>query len=587
MLTLEETIQLILKNRTDLDRKAVMEMIEQKRQQMGPELVNEESAAMIVARDLGIDLHQITARPRMKIEDITEGSRSVTLTAKVVGVDTVREFSRSGGGTGRVASITVADDTGRIRVVLWDETTRLVSDGLVTVGSWVQIRNAYVKQGLRGALELNIGRMGGIRALEDYEIEELDIEVADAETVKLGELRENMYDVVVVFAVQRVFGLSTFTRKSDGSEGKVLSLIGADETGSARIVFWDDQAEQMRDVEEGEVIRLSGAYTRKGRYGDIEVHAGRSSRIDRGLDQKIEAVETPSAKFQEMGLQPIKSLSIEMRDVDIEGKVLKIFPATTFQRENGEGRVQNILVTDGTGTVRVTFWNDDVDKVKDLHEGDIIRIRHGYIKEGFRGGVDFQVGRRAEIEINPRGTGLENLDLSQVDLVPTTLGNRVQIAKIDESMEGKSVEISGLIMTVSRRSPIYAACPNCKKKVEEDAQGYTCPVCGPVPQPEYRMLYKVTIDDGTSSIPVTLFGQTAEELLGMTAAEAHELITRSGKESEPFDRNSHRMLGVRVAVRGRVTRFRDSLEIAASSLAFPDIIREIERERERIGQLMR
>ncbi len=586
MLTLEQTIELILKHRPELDRKEVIKLIQDKREQMGPDLVNEESAAMIVARDLGIDLQQLSPRPRMKIEEITEGTRSVTLTAKVVGIDTVREFSRDQGGTGKVTSITIADDTGRIRVVLWDEMTKAVSEGAVSIGSWVQIRSAYVKKGLRDALELHLGRMGGLKVLDEYEVKDLDIEVVADESIKIKDLQEGMYDVTVKFSVQRVFGLSTFTRKSDGAEGKVLSLIGADETGSTRIVFWDGHAEQMQDAREGEVVLLTGAYTKKGRYGDVEVHAGRTSTIERNLDDTIDVAVSAAPTVEEMGMQPIAELTTSMRDVDIEGKVFKIFPPNTFQRDGREGRVQNIVVTDGTGTVRVTFWNDDVDKIKELQEGDVIRIKHGYIKEGYRGGVEYQVGRRAEIEINPEGTGLKDLDVSQMTFSPASGASSVFIESIGPDTEGKNVEVGGLIMAVTRRSPVYPACPNCRKKLEEEGGSFKCAVCGDVQTPEYRMLYKITLDDGTGSIPVTLFGEAGEELLGMTAAEAQEMISKTGNPTEPFDKNAHRVLGARIVVKGRVTRFRDSIEIAASTIAFPDITAEIDKERKRVEALM-
>jgi len=153
-------------------------------------------------------------------------------------------------------------------------------------------------------------------------------------------------------------------------------------------------------------------------------------------------------------------------------------------------------------------------------------------------------------------------------------------------MEGKNVEVGGLIMGVSRRSPIYAACPNCRKKLEEAADGFRCPVCGSIPTPEYRMLYKVTLDDGSGTIPVTLFGSSAEQLIGITAQEAHEMIERSGNPTEPFDRNAHRILGTRIVIQGRVTKFRDTLEIAASSLLFPELSDEIQRERRHIESLM-
>ncbi|MHA1480102.1 MAG: hypothetical protein ACTSQZ_01590, partial [Candidatus Thorarchaeota archaeon] len=258
MLTLEETIEMILKHSSEYDRKDIMQMIEEKRQELGPEVVNEESAAMIVARELGIDLQQVSPRGRVKISDITEEkiNKTIALTAKIVNIGTVNTFSRKDGGEGKVSSIMLADDSGQIRVALWDEKTKIVSEDSeesVEVGNIVQIRGAYVKKGFRDALELNLGRMGHIRILSDYELDDVDFDVSSSEAQKISDLEEKMYDVTLTVKVQRVFSLSTFSKK-DGTEGKVLSMIVADETGSTRFVCWDSFAEEMQDVEEDEVI---------------------------------------------------------------------------------------------------------------------------------------------------------------------------------------------------------------------------------------------------------------------------------------------------------------------------------------------
>ena len=83
VLTLEETIELILKH-TEHQRDEVLKMIEEKRQELGPEVVNEESAAMIIARELGIDLRQVSAKARIRIEDITESTGRAPLTSVVL-----------------------------------------------------------------------------------------------------------------------------------------------------------------------------------------------------------------------------------------------------------------------------------------------------------------------------------------------------------------------------------------------------------------------------------------------------------------------------------------------------------------------
>jgi replication factor A1 len=676
-------------------------MIEEKRQELGPEVVNDESAAMIVARELGIDLHQLSAKPRMRIEDISESTRSVALTAKVINVGPVRTFTRKGeGGEGRVGSLVIADKTGQIRVALWDEVTKALSDDSdesIKIDDVIQLRGGYVRKGRGEEMEVHMGRMSGIKRLDEHDLEDLEIDIGEPPSKRIDDLQEREFNITLLAKVMRVFPLSTFTRKTDGTEGKVLSLIVADETGNTRLVFWDKDAEEMENTAEGEVIRVRGGNTKMGRYGNIEVHVGRSAQIERGLDIKIDTAEDmPGAGAPTpVGKKQIGEITTQMRDVDLEGKVVRIFPVNTFDRDGGEGRVQNIIIADESAQIRLTFWNEDVDKIKDLKEGNVIRVAHAYAKEGFRGGVETHVGRRAEIKINPRGSPLKKLDLSnlaslpslgtpgpvgkkligeittemgdvdlegkvvrifpvntfdrdggegrvqniiiadesaqirltfwnedvdkikdlqeedvvsvthayakegfrggvevhigrkaeieinpkgspleQLDLSDLSLESKsqaagfVRIGEIDENSEGKSVEVSGIVMGATQASPVYPACPSCRKKVVEEGGRFTCSVCGDVREPEYRMLYKITVDDGSASIRATLFGETGEELLGMTAEEAHELIIKSGNRLEPLERNSDRMLGRYISVRGRVSKFRDSIEITASGLAF-------------------
>jgi replication factor A1 len=592
LLTLEETIELILKHRSEYDRKDILKMIEEKREELGREVINDESAAMIVARELGVDLHQISSKARQRIEDITETTRNVALTAKVANIGTVRTFSRKdGGGEGKVASILVSDDTGSIRVVLWDDMTNILSqesEDTISIDDIIQISGAYVKKGLGDALELNLGRMANIRVLKDYEIEELGMDFSDTTgEQKISELSDGLFNISIKVKIQRVYRLSTFTRKSDGSEGRVLSIVGADESGSVRIVFWDDKASEMENAEDGEVIHLRGVNTRMNRDGtEVEVHVGRAASIERDIEEDIDAVEVaPSGGGSEpLGMKAIADLTTGMWDVDIEGKVVTLYDVNTFtSRDGSEGRVRNIIIADESGKTRVTFWNDDVDKIDELEEEHIIRIRHGYVKEGYRGGVEFHVGRKAEIDINPKGSKLKKLDVSQISTQPIVKASRMLIEEIDDNMEGKSVEVCGIVVNLSQSMPpIYQACPSCSKKLEEVDGGYECKTCNEVKKPEPKMLYKITLDDGSGSIRVTLFGKVGEELLQMTAEEANEMIKKTGKSDQPYIENGDKVVGRYIAVYGRVKKFRDSFDLSASGFEFADPVREIKRMKEEI-----
>ena len=588
MLTLEETIQLILDNQSEFDRSDILKMIQEKREELGPEIVNDESAAMIIARELGIDLQQISGKGRLQIKEITEETRNVSIIVKVVSIGEVRTFSRQDGTEGKVVNLTVADENDRIRLVLWDEKTQAITDGALEPGTVIQIRGGYVKKGLGDSLEINLGRTGYINPLDDYEMEDLDIDLSEAEIVKIEDLKDRMFNIAVKVKVGNVYPLSTFTRKSDGSEGKVLSVQASDDTGSTRIVFWDDRAELMQDVKVGEVISVSGANSREGRYGDIEVHAGRAATVQRGLAEKIDAVPIETmASAEPVGMKTIAELTTDMRDVDVEGKVVSVYEVRTFDRDGKEGRVQNVSIADETGRIRVTFWNDDVDKIKGLKEEDIIRICHGYCKEGYQGGIEYQVGSKAEIEVNPKKSKLKSLDISELAEKPPRQYGRVMISEITDEAEGQSVEVSGIVVKVPQFSPVYLSCPNsnCMKKVQEDNGKYLCPSCGEVKNPEPRMLYKVTLDDGSGTIRVTLFGNAGEKLLQMTATEAQKIIEKSGDPKAPFDENSDKMLGRYVVINGKVTKYRDSLDISAAGLDFVDPEKEILRMKGQIDEL--
>jgi replication factor A1 len=592
LLTLEETIELILKHRSDYERSDILTMIQEKRQELGPEVINDESAAMIVARELGVDLYRVAPSARQRIKDITESTRNVSALVGVIdNISAVRTFQKSDGGEGKVASIVLRDETGNIRVVMWDEMTRAISEDVLSLGSVVQVRGAYVKMGLGDTIELNIGRQGTIQPMEDDEIEELGIDInaqPPSEEMKVNELQDRLFNITVKVKIQRVFSLSSFTRKRDNSEGKVLSMIVADGTGSTRLVCWDNKAEEMKDAQPDEVIRIVGASTKQTRDGtDIEIHVGNAAKIERKLKEKMKTVATSASTTggsPPLGMKSIADLTTEMWDVDIEGKVVTVYDVKVFTKKDGnDGKVQNLVIADQTGKIRVTFWGDDVDKIAKIKENDIIRIAHGYIKEGFRGGLEFTVGRKAEIVLNPKDSRLKQVDLSEISFEPVPIqASRVLIGEIDDATEGKNIEICGIIVGIGQTGVIYQACPTCNKKLDKTDSGYSCKSCGSVKNPEPRMLYKITVDDGSGSIRATLFGNVGEKLIGMTAQEADKIISKSGKEDEPLRLTSDKILGRYIAMYGRVKKFRDSLDVSVNGFEFADPVQEIKRLKETI-----
>jgi len=80
--------------------------------------------------------------------------RRIDIEVKVVEIGDIREVVTRDGTTHRVATATVSDDSGDIKMSLWDEHTDQVK-----VGDQIRIENGYTTS-FRNETQLNVGRYG-------------------------------------------------------------------------------------------------------------------------------------------------------------------------------------------------------------------------------------------------------------------------------------------------------------------------------------------------------------------------------------------------------------------------------------------
>jgi len=96
----------------------------------------------------------------MKIKELRDGMRRVDVTAKVLEISEPREVqSRYSGESFRVADAIIGDETGTIKLVLWNEQIDRVN-----VNDTVRIENGYTRS-FRGEVQLNVGRYGKLSLL--------------------------------------------------------------------------------------------------------------------------------------------------------------------------------------------------------------------------------------------------------------------------------------------------------------------------------------------------------------------------------------------------------------------------------------
>ncbi|RLI37869.1 DNA-binding protein [Candidatus Bathyarchaeota archaeon] len=96
----------------------------------------------------------------MKISELRDGMRRVNVVAKVLDISEPREvYSRFSGTAHRVATATISDESGTIKLTLWNDQIDKVK-----VNDTVSIENGYIKS-FRGEIQLNVGRYGKLSVL--------------------------------------------------------------------------------------------------------------------------------------------------------------------------------------------------------------------------------------------------------------------------------------------------------------------------------------------------------------------------------------------------------------------------------------
>src|SRR3989338_1667093 len=108
------------------------------------DLISKEGAAHIIANELNVKLFDImSASKSLKVNQVQAGLNSVNLLAKILNINEIKTFQKES-RQGRIGSLFVGDETGTIRIVIWDETLiSLIKD--MKQGDIIKINNAYSK----------------------------------------------------------------------------------------------------------------------------------------------------------------------------------------------------------------------------------------------------------------------------------------------------------------------------------------------------------------------------------------------------------------------------------------------------------
>ncbi len=91
----------------------------------------------------------------------------------------------------------------------------------------------------------------------------------------------------------------------------------------------------------------------------------------------------------------IKDLKPKQGNVDIIVDVVDVGIPREFEKFGKPGKVATAIAKDETGDIKLTLWNEDIDKVK---AGDKIHLMNGYVNE-WQGEMQLTTGRLGKIEV--------------------------------------------------------------------------------------------------------------------------------------------------------------------------------------------
>ncbi len=276
----------------DIERK-----VEAKRAKLSG-LVSKEGAAQIVAAELGINFEN----EHMKLSEIVEGMKKANSIVQVIDVYPVRAYSKNG-REGKVANLLVGDETGNVRMVLWDVNhIGLVEKGEIEKGDVLDVTNASVRNG-----ELHLSsfsdikksnqKINGVISSKQYSMKKL-------KDAKPGE-RVIIRGVIVQSFEPRYFEVCPECGKKvsegackvhgavSGVKRALLNIVIDDGTESVRAVLFGDQILQLGFSEE-EIMNLELFNSKKDSIlGEERVFSGtiRTNQLYNTQEFAIEKAE--------------------------------------------------------------------------------------------------------------------------------------------------------------------------------------------------------------------------------------------------------------------------------------------------------
>ena len=266
----------LLQQRPELKREDVLRRVDEKKKTVGAGYLTEQGALFLVAGEMGVSLRKEDLASDLTIKDIYIGANDVTVVARVLAVYPESSYNKKDGGKGKYRRLVLFDGRNSVRLTVWEEGLEPLAELGLGVDVPVRVANAYVKQGLDGKPNLNLGKRGRVELLAD---EKLVAKLPSITTLvqKLPALTKEEPFVAVEGVVSSEPRYSEFVR-SDGSEGSLFQFgVARDGGKETRVVIWGPV--EQPQLRRGQKVRITSVRSRRSNSGEFEVHGDAGSTV--------------------------------------------------------------------------------------------------------------------------------------------------------------------------------------------------------------------------------------------------------------------------------------------------------------------
>jgi len=543
---------------TGLSKAEIQSLVEEKKEELKG-LISDEGALFVIAKELGVEVsgenQELLNEIELNISDITLNMKNIVLVGRIKDIFNLNSFKKSNGEVGYVGAFKLHDNTGDIRIVLWDDQVNVFKDERFEKNEIVKILNGNAKQGRYGGIEIHIGRFSKI-VLAPEDVDYKKYPKIKEEFKLINEINENLGSISIEGKVMNRSPVREFTRK-DGQNGKVCSLSVRDSSGKTRISFWNDDIDKIEKIDIGDFISLSSLNPRKSNFteGQIDLHATSWTQITK-KDKVV--------KFKAQIIDNIDTLQNQKGYISFQGIISAIDDIKKITLKSGEEiSLLGFNVSDETDAIRVTAWRERADELsKSLKNGDGVLLKDVELRYNNYSQKN-EVTISIDSSIEKIDLKIENIKISKPSenfKQNNFSGNFTDINTIQSS---GFFELKGVISNELKNIRFYEACSECRKKIDN----CTCNKAG---DKKLTMITSHFLEDESGRIRATFIGEAAEKLVG----EKAELIVKV-KDTPDYEKLlkklSSSIIGRDIMIKGRVkfNDYSDAYEIVASN--FQDI----------------